>query len=66
MELSRYETLSGFNKAFYAVYGVSSSVFAATCGRVLMSEPEFLTIPPLLWGINSILGHKGWVNPAKC
>ncbi len=45
MELSRYETLSGFNKAFYAVYGVSSSVFAATRGRVLMSEPEFQTLP---------------------
>ncbi len=35
-----FETLSGFNKAFLNVYGVTSSQYAETRGRCLMKEPQ--------------------------
>lgn len=35
-----FKTLSGFNKAFFSAYHITSSEYAKTCGRCLMIEPE--------------------------
>ena len=41
-----FETLSGFNKAFFDTYGVTSSEFARTRGRCLMTEPLLVERDP--------------------
>ena len=40
-----YQTLSGFNKAFFNAYHVSSSEYARTCGQCMMVEPELAERP---------------------
>lgn len=40
-----YETLAGFNKAFWDIYGVTSSEYAETGGRCRMTEPELKDVP---------------------
>lgn len=45
VEIAGFETLSGFNKAFLEEYGVSSSQYAASRGRILMREPELAEKP---------------------
>ncbi len=42
---TRYQTLSGFIRAFRDTFGVSPYEYAATRGRVLMAEPELRTRP---------------------
>jgi len=40
-----YATLAGFNKAFFSIYGVTSSAYAETQGSCRMTEPEFRELP---------------------
>lgn len=45
MELGGFQTLSGFAKAFSAVYGVSYARYAETRGRLMMKEPRRVERP---------------------
>ena len=42
IEVGGFETLSGFTKAFLEEFGVTSSEYAATRGRILMQEPQLV------------------------
>ena len=42
---NRYMTVYSFSRAFYEVFGVSPYEYAATKGRVLMTEPKLETRP---------------------
>ena len=40
-----FATLAGFNKAFFSIYGVTSSEYAETRGDCRMTEPELRELP---------------------